>query len=327
MTAHPGQTARQLRQTPATALIFLISATLSLTLSFLPGANHPDTLSSFGWAEESLLWQGELWRLLINNLLHINIFHFLFNAYWLLHFGPSVERILGRRFYLGGLISCAWLIGVVSQLSWEAGGIGLSGLVYFLFAVLWRLRHSDPRAEKLCDRATCSLLWFWLILVGPALTLAGLVKVGNLVHLTGVLCGLLTAEIYLRRESFHQPLKAAACALPLLAMFIGSAIYLQHPTLNADWHYWKAYNSDSPATQIRHYQQALELEPENQHVRYNLALAHYNRGHIDQAERLWLACPPDRQVSQALFALYASRGDTDGMTRWAQRLQLQAKLN
>ncbi len=327
MTARTGQTHRLLRQTPATALLFLVSATLSLTLCFLPNANQPDILSSFGWGEQSLLWQGELWRLLINNILHINIFHFLFNAYWLLHFGPAVERILGRRFYLASLLCSAWLIGTASQLSWEAGGIGLSGLIYFLFAVLWRLRNSEPLAKKICDPATCNLLWIWLILIGPGLTLAGLVKVGNLVHLSGVICGLLTAEIYRQRARFSQPLWAMGLAVPTLALILSSAIYLQHPFMDPDWHYWTAYNSSSPNTQIEHYRTALDIDPENQRVRYNLALSYYQLGDIKQAEKLWLACPPDHRVSQALFALYASQGDTAGMTRWASRLQLQARLN
>lgn len=328
MTAYSGRTPRLLRQTPATALLFLASATLSLTLSFLPGANDPAVLSRFGWAEQSLLWRGELWRLLINNLLHINIFHFLFNAYWLLHFGPTVERLLGRRIYLTGLLFSAWMIGVVSQLSWEAGGIGLSGLVYFLFAVLWRLRNHEPQAQKLCDRATCNLLWIWLLLIGPGLTLAGLVKVGNLAHLTGVLSGLLTAELFLRRETFaRKPLRSALPALLLTTLVASSLLYLRQPLFDADWHYWKAYNSQDPQEQIAHYRAALDLDPTNQRVRYNLGLAHYQQGHIREAEQLWLACPPDRQVSQALFALYAAQGDTAGMSRWASHLQLQARLD
>ncbi len=327
MTARHGQTARLLRQTPATALLFLASACLSLTLSFLPNAHRPEVLSGFGWGEQSLLWQGELWRLPVNNILHINIFHFLFNAYWLLHFGPAVERILGRRFYLTALLLSAWLIGCVSQLSWEAGGIGLSGLIYFLFAVLWRLRHSEPAAQKLCDPATCHLLWIWLLLIGPGLTLTGLVKVGNLAHLTGVACGLLTAEAYLQRAKLARPLWAATLGMPLLALVPASALYLQHPVLDADWHYWAAYTASSPAEQIEHYRAALAIEPDNSRVRYNLALAYYQQGEIARAEKLWLACPPDRQVSQALFALYAAQGNTDGMTRWASHLQLQARLN
>ena len=71
---------RRLRQTPATAILFLISATLSLTLAFHPLKSHTDVLATFGWADATLLWRGELWRLWVNNLLHTDIFSLSFQC-------------------------------------------------------------------------------------------------------------------------------------------------------------------------------------------------------------------------------------------------------
>ena len=309
-------------QTPATALLFLASAALSLTLSFHPRGNTREILTVFGWADASLLWQGDLWRLWVSNLLHNNIFHFLFNAYWLLRLGPPAEKILGRRAYLAGLLLAAWSIGVVGSFSWEAGGIGLSGLIYFLFGFLWRCKDRERRAAAVCDAPTCAIMWIWLLLIGPGLALFGLLKVGNIAHLTGIGCGLLLAEGYRRWSTVrdHQLQIAAALTLVLL-LLVPASLYLKQPLLNADWHYWKAYNSRLPQQQIEHYQSALALDAENQRVRYNLGLAYYQNGRLEKAEQIWLGCAADRQVSQALFALYANQGNAEQMARWAARLQ------
>lgn len=321
------QTTPFLFQTPATALIFLASAALSLTLSFHPRGNTIEVLTVFGWADAALLWQGDLWRLWINNILHNNIFHFLFNAYWLLRLGPQAEKILGRRAYLVGLLLAGWSIGVIGSYSWEAGGIGLSGLIYFLFGFLWRVKDSERRAAIVCDQSTCYIFWIWLALIGPGLAFFGMLKVGNIAHLTGFISGLLMAEAYRRWPGFNAYRFQVGAALALLLLLlVPASIYLKTPVFNADWHYWKAYNSQLTHEQIHHYERALELDETNERVRYNLGLAYYQNGQLDKAEQMWLACQSDRQVSQALFALYANRGDADQMAKWAERLQLQARL-
>jgi len=321
------QTTPALLKTPVTALLFLASAALSLTLSFHPRGNQIEVLTFFGWADSTLLWEGDLWRLWVNNILHNNIFHFLFNAYWLLRLGPQAEKILGRRAYLAGLLLAGWSIGVVGNFSWEAGGIGLSGLIYFLFGFLWRVKDQDRRAASVCDESTCYIMWIWLVLIGPGLALFGLLKVGNIAHLTGLICGLLLAEGYRRWSEVkeHQLQVAVSLAL-LLMLLVPASLYLKQPLLNADWHYWKAYNSQLPHEQIKHYERALELDTDNERVRYNLGLAYYQSGQLDKAEKIWLECNADRQVSQAMFALYANQGDAENMALWAERLQLQASL-
>lgn len=323
----PKQGTPLLLQTPATAFIFLVSAALSLTLSFHPRGNTVEVLTVFGWADSALLWQGDLWRLWVNNILHNNIFHFLFNAYWLLRLGPQAEKILGRRAYLVGLLLAGWCIGVVGSYSWEAGGIGLSGLIYFLFGFLWRVKDRERRAAAVCDQSTCHIMWIWLVLIGPGLAFFGMLKVGNIAHLTGVVCGLLLAEGYRRWPVVKHHQLQIAVSLGLLLLFLVSAsLYLKQPLLNADWHYWKAYNSQIPHEQIQHYERALELDSDNERVRYNLGLAYYQSGQLEKAEQSWLECSADRQVSQALFALYANQGNADQMAHWAERLQLQASL-
>lgn len=306
-------------RTPGTLLLFFASSVLSLSLIFQGDPESIPVLSAHGWGHAPHFWEGELWRLWVNQLLHTRFWHFACNAWWFLIFSPVLEEILGTRRFLVQTALAAWIIGLAGNLSWEAGGVGLSGLLYFQFGYLVQLSASESAAARVCDRSTRILMWGGLLLLGPALTFFGLVQVGNVVHLAGCLTGLLAG--YLHRRPLRRRLPAAV-ALPLL---LAASWYLHAPALDPDWHFWRAYRSADPGERISHYRRVLELDPGDRRASYNLALAAFEAGDLAQAEALWLRCialePNDPQVCRALFSLYARRGDAAGMERWAGRLQ------
>ena len=64
------------------------------------------------------------------------------------------------------------------------GGVGLSGVVYGLFGLLWVLSRRDSRFRDAMDRQTVQLMvaWFFLCIV---LTITGAWKVANVAHGAG----------------------------------------------------------------------------------------------------------------------------------------------
>jgi membrane associated rhomboid family serine protease len=104
--------------------------------------------------------RGELWRLISPIFLHIDPFHLVFNLYWLWVFGTCIERAFGHRnaallLLLFAIGSSAW------QFALSQGGVGLSGVIYGLFGMLWILARHDERFRDVLVRNTVILFLAW----------------------------------------------------------------------------------------------------------------------------------------------------------------------
>src|SRR4029453_5340230 len=101
-------------------------------------------------------WHGEYWRLLTSALPHVDVFHLLFNLYWLWVFGSAVEGTFGQLrtaaiflFFAGGSAAAEYAV--------FEGGVGLSGIGYGLFGLLWVLSRRDERFRGAVDAQTVGL--------------------------------------------------------------------------------------------------------------------------------------------------------------------------
>ena len=158
----------------------------------------------------------EPWRLLTSALPHADILHLAFNLYWLVLLGTTVEtsfrplRTLGV-FVLLAAASGAW------QLAASGGGIGLSGIGYGLFGMLWVLARTDPRFHGAVDRGMVELFvgWFVLCLV---LTFTGFWQVANAAHAAGAVAGALLGAAASRGVRRRAAFGAAA------VLFLAAAI-------------------------------------------------------------------------------------------------------
>ncbi|KAL8536029.1 hypothetical protein ACS0TY_011605 [Phlomoides rotata] len=91
----------------------------------------------------SLISEGQLWRLATSSFLHANIGHLLVNCYSLNSVGPAVENICGPKRYLTIYISSAIASSAMSYWFSKAPAVGASGAIFGLvgsFAV-FVLRH------------------------------------------------------------------------------------------------------------------------------------------------------------------------------------------
>ncbi len=140
--------------------------------------------------ETAMIRRGELWRLVTSIFPHGGILHLIFNVYWLWVFGTLVEGVYGHL-KTAGLI----LLFAVGSGAWEfaiaVGGIGLSGVGYGLFGLLWILSRRDDRFRDAIDAKTVQLfvIWFFLCIVT---TVTNVMPVANIAHGTGAVLGILT---------------------------------------------------------------------------------------------------------------------------------------
>src|SRR5216683_2448506 len=106
--------------------------------------------------ENAEIRRGQLWRLVTSILPHIDILHLTFNLYWLWVLGTVVERVYGHL-----RTALVLLLFAVGSSSWDfafaQGGVGLSGVGYGLFGLLYVLSQHDERFKDSLDKRTVKL--------------------------------------------------------------------------------------------------------------------------------------------------------------------------
>jgi membrane associated rhomboid family serine protease/TPR repeat protein len=137
----------------------------------------------------AMLGRGQLWRLVTSILPHGGWMHLAFNVYWLWVFGTFVERVWGPARTLALILVLA-----VGSSAWEyallSGGVGLSGVGYGMFGLLWVLSRKDERFAHALDQRTTQIFvgWFFFCIVT---TLSDVFPVANVAHGVGAVLGAL----------------------------------------------------------------------------------------------------------------------------------------
>jgi membrane associated rhomboid family serine protease len=143
--------------------------------------------------ETAMIRRGELWRLLTSALLHQGLLHLIFNLYWFWIFGTLVEEVFGHVKTAALILLFASGSGSL-EFALANGGVGLSGVGYGLFAMLWVLSKRDERFRDAMDLRTAQLFVGWFILC-IVTTLAKWYPVANIAHATGAVLGCLVAVL------------------------------------------------------------------------------------------------------------------------------------
>jgi GlpG protein len=126
---------------------------------------------------------------------HLEIWHVAFNCYWLWQMGSHLERAVGWKMWLGFFIAAAVLSSGAQLVFTGDMGIGMSGVLYAMFGLMWFTRDRFLQFNAVLDNRTVALLLVWM--VGCILlTFAGAVTVGNTAHVTGLLFGIAVAKLY-----------------------------------------------------------------------------------------------------------------------------------
>jgi membrane associated rhomboid family serine protease len=127
------------------------------------------------------------WRLVTTSLPHGGLLHLFFNLYWLIQFGRKLEGRYGPA-AMAGIICLTSAASIGAEWAFFHGGVGLSGVVYGLFGMLWMLSRLDDRElSGSMPKETVRLMvgWFFVCIV---LTWANIWNIANVAH--GVGCGI-----------------------------------------------------------------------------------------------------------------------------------------
>jgi membrane associated rhomboid family serine protease len=139
--------------------------------------------------ENAEIRRGQLWRLITSIFSHLDVLHLAFNIYWFWAFGTIVEKVYGHIRTV--LLLVLFAVGPNSlDFAFAQGGVGLSGVGYGLFGLLWVLSRRDDHFRDAVDQRTVVLFIGWFVFC-VATTLTHTWVVANVAHGVGALLGIL----------------------------------------------------------------------------------------------------------------------------------------
>ena len=226
--------------------------------------------------------RGQLWRLFTSIFLHVDILHLLFNLYWFWMFGTLLERTFGHA--RTAFIVILLAIGSSAfAFAFDRGGVGLSGVGYGLFGMLWVLSRYDHRFRATIgpNITTLFVAWFFLCILATA---AKIYAVANVAHLAGALLGaLLGYAIAVPGWRLRMAIAlSAVVAAGIWGATLGRAIVNVSRSAAYDESklgYDALLRNDNVAAQ-RWLNDAARLEPRSAYIWYDLGIAHARHGDL-----------------------------------------------
>jgi membrane associated rhomboid family serine protease len=225
----------------------------------------------------AMIRRGELWRLLSSILPHGGVMHLAFNIYWLWIFGTLIEDIFGH--FKTALLFVLFAAGSSAlEFAFLDGGIGLSGVGYGLFGLIWILSSlQEPRFRAAIDRRTIEVFIFWFFLC-IVTTITGIMPIANLAHAGGAILGILTAFAIARQDRRI----VATAGIAMILCFSLWAATLGRPKVNLShnsgfdegiWGY-DALIAHRDTEALRWFHEAIDYHPKTPEYWFNLGLAY-----------------------------------------------------
>lgn len=235
--------------------------------------------------EDSHVRHGQLWRFFTSIFLHLDIIHLGFNLYWLWIFGTRVEQVFGHA--KTALVITLLALGSGSaQFALDNGGVGLSGVGYGLFGLLWVLSKHDERFRDALDQRTISLFvaWFFICIFT---TLTNLYPAGNFAHGAGAVIGILLGCGIV----FPVRRLAAQAAIVVIVLFglWGSTFGLGAVNVTGKIAYvegklgYDALLANRNEEAIRWFRNATKHQPKISQFWFDLGIAYHRQGNMPAA--------------------------------------------
>ena len=164
----------------------------------------------------------EPWRLLTPAFFHGGPFHLIFNVFWLWALGSVIESHFGHVAMLGICLLLA-IGSVAAELALFRCGIGLSGIVYGLFGLLWVLSETDPRFEDAINEKVIELMIGWFILC-VVLKVADVWNIALVSHAAGCLLGALLGWPISADRLGHRIGRSSILAATFVLCLVGATV-------------------------------------------------------------------------------------------------------
>lgn len=251
---------------PTSARHYPVTAGLAVLAILVTAAVHLDRDVSLLFLTADW-WPRQPWRLVTTILPHLGILHLLFNVYWLWAFGTLVENRFGTA-KTAGLYLLLAVGSSAAEFAFASTGVGLSGVVYGLFGLLWMLDRRDVRFQGAVDSHTTYFFvgWFFACIL---LSVGDWLAIANVAHGAGAILGGLVG-LALKGKRMHRPLAKAALAVVLATVGVLASVAWPHANFyggsaadDPAWASARAYSQEDDAEAIQSLRRIVRDEPRN----------------------------------------------------------------
>ena len=262
----------------------LVALCMIITGASVLGGSQPGSLlyavGNFGYATPDQIWNGRIWGLVTTVFIHGGVMHLLFNMLWMVQLGRILERTLPPLTYLAFLVAAAAVGSATELLVSGTTGIGMSGVVYAMFGLMWAGRgaFSSWRAVATQDNLRVFVLWG---LFCVAATYLHFLSIANGAHGGGFLFGLCIGFLC------YSPRRRYVWAAPLALLLTACVLACTWQPWSGNWTFWKGnreFDRKQYAQAIRWYQASLKHGADPHDAWYNISLA-WNNIAVDDAAR------------------------------------------
>jgi membrane associated rhomboid family serine protease len=228
------------RRTPFTIIVAGTAVALAVLRAMDPNADEGYYQNLVIWAP---IWMGEVWRPFTTTLLHDDLsrmpLHVIFNVYVLLLFGTALEQWHGS-WRIGAFVVFVGFLSSLAEFCFApvfgdslGRNVGLSGVVYGLFGLLWAGSRYRRDYASICQPQVVQFLIGWF-LVCFLLTYLNIFAVANIAHGVGLGLGWLVGMAAFDRR--RRPLWLGTAVGASLLVFATLVICPWHPLFRAVRH-------------------------------------------------------------------------------------------
>jgi membrane associated rhomboid family serine protease len=154
-----------------------------------PYFNNSQLVLFTGMKVNELLADGQWWRLISSQFVHLGFMHIAFNAYGLYVLGPMVERFYGWKRFLLLYLSSGTAGALASYFFVDAHSGGASGAIYGLVGVLlvFGFKYRRELPKRVSKALTFGMLPWVIFSLGIGFLES--LPMDNAAHLGGLFCG------------------------------------------------------------------------------------------------------------------------------------------
>lgn len=267
--------ARAWRTAPATVAVSTLCVAVFMALGV---AGEPEGWSEWerwGVATIDSVHAGQVWVLWTSCLVHVDLWHIVFNVWSLWIIGRALERALGTWRYVALSLVCAAISSAAQLAASDATGIGYSGVLYGLIGFGWFLRKRSAELASVFTRGD-SILWVAWLFGCLLLTRFKIVSIGNAAHFAGLASGALLGWSF-TRPRLRMLFASTSISLLVLLITVANVRRPWSPNWCSD-RAWSAHKHGDMDAAQRWYLQSLDLGEDPLWCRARLARVALVRG-------------------------------------------------